>query len=376
MQKTELKFTLLLRRYVEMSYKVGDTISKYTVTREFDSANGGQCQWGFGEYGGEEFFIKKFLNPVYPGESSPGSEKGKQKRRDQCHEFEKKQLEIIKALSSCGDGGLVVRTIDCFKHGDEYGEHYFKVSQKVDTSSLSNKVHTLETKKKLLVMLTAIGALSILHKNGIIHLDLKPDNILIQEYETRLIAKIIDFDSSILKGEVVDSDMLVGDPVYYSPEFAQHIATHGETPPPNEKSDIFSMGLIFCRYWTGKPPIFSSTYNYAHQSVMKGEKLTLPNIGVDTGKADVKVSRLGGSLIKPKEIISDANPTEAGLRQLIERMLILDSGVRLSTSDVHSALKHLYHHGELPKTEPIKSTTTSSTDPKLSRLSFGKNLKT
>lgn len=321
-----------------MSYKVGDCIGKYTVTRDFDSANGGQCQWGFGEYGGEEFFIKKFLNPVYPGEKSPGSEKGKQKRRDQCHEFEKKQLAIINALSSCGDGGLVVRTIDCFKDGDEYGEHYFKVSQKVDTSSLSSKVHTLESKKKLLVMLTAIGALSILHKNGIIHLELKPDNILIQEYETRLIDKIIDFDSSILKGEVADSDMLVGDPVYYSPEFAQHIATHGETPPPNEKSDIFSMGLIFCRYWTGCPPIFSSTYNYAYQAVIKGEKPRFPN--VDTGKAELKVSRLGGSLIKTnKEIVSDSNPTEVGLRQLIYKMLVLDTGTRLSTSDVHAALR-------------------------------------
>ena len=225
-------------------------------------------------------------------------------------------------------------------------------------------------------MLTAIGALSILHKNGIIHLDLKPDNILIQEYETRLIAKIIDFDSSILKGEVVDSDMLVGDPVYYSPEFAQHIATHGETPPPNEKSDIFSMGLIFCRYWTGKSPAFSSTYNYAYQSVMKGEKLTLPNIGTDVGKTEVKTSRLSGSLIKTKEIVSDVNPTEAGLRQLIEKMLVLDSAARLSTSDVHSALKHLYHHGALPKPEPTKSTAPSSTDPKSSRLTFGKNLKT
>jgi eukaryotic-like serine/threonine-protein kinase len=358
-----------------MSYKVGDSIGKYTVTRDFDSANGGQCQWGFGEYGGEEFFIKKFLNPVYPGENSPGSEKGKQKRRDQCHEFETKQLAIINALSSCGDGGLVVRTIDCFKHGDEYGKHYFKVSQKVDTSSLSNQVHTLETKKKLLVMLTAIGALSILHKNGIIHLDLKPDNILIQEYETKLIAKIIDFDSSILKGELVDSDMLVGDPVYYSPEFAQHIATHGKTTPPNEKSDIFSLGLIFCRYWTGKPPIFSSTHNYAYQAVIKGEKLTFPSVDLDTGKTELKVSRLGGSLIKNKEIILDSSPTELGIRQLIYKMLVLDSGTRLSTSDVHSALKHLYHHGVLSKPEFTKSSAISSTDIKPSRLSFGKNLK-
>ena len=359
-----------------MSYKIGDVIGKYTVTRDFDSANGGQCQWGFAEYRGEEFFIKKFLSPVFPGEESPGSEKGKQKRRDQCHEFERKQLAIIKALSDCGDGGLVVRTIDCFRYGDEYGEHYFKVSQKVDTSSLSNKVHTLESKKRLFVMLTAMGALSILHKNGIIHLDLKPDNILIQEYESRLIAKIIDFDSSILKSESVEVEMLVGDPVYYSPEFAQCIATYGETPVPNEKSDIFSMGLIFYRYWTGQPPSFSPSYNYAYQAVSKGEKIILPFSSMGEGKTELKVSRLGGSLIKPSEKKLDLNPTEAGLRQLIERMLLLNRDARLSTLEVHQSLKHLYHHGTLPKSDMDKPSLSDLVDIKVPRLSFGKNLKT
>jgi eukaryotic-like serine/threonine-protein kinase len=357
-----------------MSYKIGDVIGKYKVTRDFDSANGGQCQWGFAEYGGNEFFIKKFLSPVYPGDESTGTEKGKQKRRDQCHEFERKQLAIIKALSDCGDGGLVVRSIDCFRHGNSHGEHYFKISQKVDTSSLSNKVHTLEMKKRLFVMLTAMGALSILHRTGIVHLDLKPDNILIQEYESKLIAKIIDFDSSILKGESVEVEMLVGDPVYYSPEFAQHIATHGETPVPNEKSDIFSMGLIFCRYWTGKSPNLSSSYNYAYEAVLKGEKLTLPSCSAGEEKSAVRMSRLGGSLIKSREIGLDTNPLEAGLRKLVEKMLILDRDSRLSTLEVHQTLKHLYHHGVLPRTETDKPIVPESVSSK-PRISFGKNLK-
>lgn len=183
-----------------MTYKIGDVIAgKYTVTRDFDSANSGQCQWGFASYNGEDFFIKKFLNPVYPGDLAPGSEKSKQKRRDRCHAFEKKQLAIQKALSACGRGGLVVVTVDFFKYGDEYGQHYFKVSQKVDTSSLSNKVYSLERKTRLFIMITAAGALKILHQKGIIHLDLKPDNILIQEWEDKYAAKIIDFDSSILE---------------------------------------------------------------------------------------------------------------------------------------------------------------------------------
>jgi eukaryotic-like serine/threonine-protein kinase len=358
-----------------MSYQIGDIVGNYTVTRDFDSANGGQCQWGFAEYGGEIFFIKKFLAPVYPGEKSGGSEAGKQKRRDQCYEFERKQLAIIKALSTCGDGGLVVRTIDCFRYGDESGEHYFKISQKVDTSSLSDKVHTLETKKRLFVMLTAVGALSILHKNGIIHLDLKPDNILIQEYESKLIAKIIDFDSSIIKGEPIEAEMLVGDAVYYSPEFAQYINSHGETPPPDEKSDIFSMGLIFCKYWTGKFPSFSSSYNYAHQAVIKGEKLTISLNHAKEIKTEEKKSRLKGSLVvKSDEVKSELNPTEAGLKKLIEKMLLLDPKNRLSISDVHQSIKHLYNHGTLPKfdTKDVISPVVSETR---TRLNFGKNLK-
>jgi len=354
-----------------MSYKVGDVVGKYTVTRDFDSANGGQCQWGFAEYGGEEFFIKKFLTPVYPGEKAPGSEKGKQKRRDQCHIFEKKQLAIIKALADCGNCGLVVRTIYCFRHGNDSGEHYFKISQKVDTSSLSDKVHTLDPKTRLFVMLTAAGAVSILHKNGIIHLDLKPDNILIQEYESRLIAKVIDFDSSILEGESTEDDTLVGDVVYYSPEFAQHIATSGKTPKPTKKSDIFSLGLIFCKYWSGKLPTFSSSYNYAHEAVLKGENLSIPappGRAVKPGEA--KRSRLSGTLIKSETPVVSTDPLSAGIQQLIHKMLIPSPDSRLSIMEVHQNLKHLFHHGEL-----LKLNTDKNSDEPKTKLNFGKNLR-
>lgn len=322
-----------------MSYKVGDTIKEYTVTRNFDSANGGQCQWGFAKCSGQEFFIKKFLSPVYPGIQSHGSNKSKEKRIAQCREFENKQSAIIKALSACGNGGLVVKTIQLFKHGNEHGEHYFKVSQKVDTSSLSNQVHTLDEKQKLFVMLTAAGALRILHQNRIIHLDLKPDNILIQEYEGRLLAKIIDFDSSIIEGESTNPEALVGDTVYYSPEFAQYISTHGETPVPTKKSDIFSLGLILCRYWTGMLPISTSSYNYAYEAVLNGKQLFL-----------AKPSRLTGTLMKTRAIMSssDMSLTSRGVRQLIEKMLVLDVNARLSILEVHESLKHLYHYGTLP----------------------------
>ncbi|MCL1471231.1 protein kinase domain-containing protein [Argonema antarcticum] len=319
-----------------MSYKKGDIIAgKYLVTRDFDSANGGQCQWGFAlnSYDGNEYFVKKFLSPVYPGEDAPGSEKGKQKRRDQCEEFARKQLAIQNALSACGAGGSVVVMVDFFKYGDDYGEHFFKVCQKVDTSSLSKEIHTLETKKRLFVMLTAAGAMKILHSNGIVHLDLKPDNVLIQEWEGRQVAKIIDFDSSIIEGESIAAESLVGDPVYYSPEFAKHIATAGKTPAPTKKSDIFSLGLIFCQYWTGNRPVLSGSYTYAHEAVLDGKKLDLPPIKTTT--------KLGGTLIK--------NPLDTEVGKLIKKMLALSYEERPDINQVHQQLKYLYNNGVPPK---------------------------
>jgi serine/threonine protein kinase/predicted RNA-binding protein with RPS1 domain len=331
-----------------MSYKVGDNIAdKYKVTRDFTSAGGGTCQWGFGTYEGTEYFIKQFLTPVFPGINSPGTEKGKQKKREQCKKFELKHQAIQEALNAVGNDGLVVKTIDFFKYGNEYGEHYFKVCQKVDTSSISHKIHTLQVKDRLLVMITAAFALNILHRAEIIHLDLKPDNILIQERDKRQIAKLIDFDSSILEGESIAPEFLVGDQVYYSPEVAQYI-TNNEAPPPTNKSDIFSLGLIFCQYWTGKFPIFSkkNNYTYAYEAVINGEKLIIPEIENDSFKYEENKSprfRMSKNLEKSNKSKTEREktPIENEVYKLISRMLSSECLERPSISEVHQQLMEI-----------------------------------
>ncbi|NCO74552.1 MAG: S1 RNA-binding domain-containing protein [Cyanobacteria bacterium] len=265
-----------------MSYKTGDIIAnKYRITRDFSSAGGGTCQWGFvvNEENDDEteYFIKEFLKPVFPTDLASGSEGRKQKRREECYRFEERHKAIQDALSVVGTSGLVVKTEDFFRYGDEYGEHYFKICQKVDTSSLSSQIHTLDIQSKLLVMTTASFALKILHLRDIIHFDLKPDNILIQKHNDAHIAKIIDFDSSVLRDDIIDPSFLMGDQIYYSPEVAKYIISNGETEVPNEKSDIFSLGLIFCQYWTGQLPLFPHQYNYVYEAILDKKKISIPN---------------------------------------------------------------------------------------------------
>ncbi len=204
---------------------------------------------------------------------------------------------------------------------------------------------------------------------------------LIQEWEGKLIAKVIDFDSSLLEGESIAPDDLVGDPAYYSPEFGQHIATSGETPPPTKKSDIFSLGLIFCQYWTGKFPTLPSDAHYAYEALLKGDRLTIP-IAASSGKVGSEGTgissrlRFSSNFKKTAKSKTEPESMDTTISQLIEKMLVLDHSKRLSINDVQQSLKHLYRSGTLPKTEieepspPIEFKKTESSG----RLRIGKNL--
>lgn len=326
-----------------MPLKRGDTIGSYQVTKDFGSANSGQGEWGFAAKGGREFFVKRFLAPVYPGIKAPGTDEGKQSRIQDCEAFQAKQNSMIKALNACGDGGIVVKTKELILSGNEVAKNFYKVSEKVDTSSLSDKVHTLEPKDRLFLMMTAAGGIKILHKNGIIHLDIKPDNILIQSYNERLVAKIIDFDSSILVGEKADPETLVGDFIYYAPEFANFIITNGDTKPPGKPADVFSLGLVFSGYWWGKSPTFSDDYSYACQAILDGDSLSLPYDRTNTTRSRLRMSSRLKKSSGRSLTARPADPMEGGIIRLIEKMLAPEPEKRPTMPEVHKTVSKLYH---------------------------------
>lgn len=95
-----------------------------------------------------------------------------------------------------------------------------------------------------------LDALVETHKNGIIHCDLKPENIMLTSVGARSdVVKLIDFGvASILSKTTDDEDrskLLVGTPQYMAPEQI----THAEIGP---WTDTYALGLILIELFTGQ----------------------------------------------------------------------------------------------------------------------------
>ncbi|WP_168210708.1 serine/threonine-protein kinase [Persicimonas caeni] len=97
------------------------------------------------------------------------------------------------------------------------------------------------------ILLTLLDALAHAHAAGVIHRDLKPDNILLGTWGSRLIPKLADFGLSRAFDGDASSSRLVGSPRYMAPEqIDRPWHTHGPW------SDLYALGCVAFELISGR----------------------------------------------------------------------------------------------------------------------------
>jgi tRNA A-37 threonylcarbamoyl transferase component Bud32 len=112
------------------------------------------------------------------------------------------------------------------------------------------------TPRQTALLVAAVArALAVAHRRGIIHQDVKPRNIMIDEAGQ---PRLLDFGLARLchawAGDAVPSDSISGTPTYMAPEQAR-----GETGRIDQRSDLFALGGVLYYLLTGKAPFTGRT---------------------------------------------------------------------------------------------------------------------
>jgi tRNA A-37 threonylcarbamoyl transferase component Bud32 len=101
-------------------------------------------------------------------------------------------------------------------------------------------------------------ALQAAHRLGIIHRDVKPDNIMLtRDADGALLVKILDFGIAKLKdsGDHTATGNVLGTPAYMSYEQASGLSSD----QLDGRSDIYSLGLVTYHMLVGEPPFRADT---------------------------------------------------------------------------------------------------------------------
>lgn len=262
-----------------------DVMNEYELLAPFQNENAGFSRWTYAVKEGRTYFVKEFLDPVYPTEESLSLTLCKQRILD-CEEYEKRKKFLYEKINNVSDGNLV-RIFEFFRCDNHY---YISTDKIIGEKIAFDKIGEIPFENRLFLCKSIAHSMMRLHQVHIVHADIKENNILIKKTKTeKYVGKIIDFDASFFENDPPKSeDELGGDQVYLAPEACQFIC--GDSIDLTCKIDVFSLGLLFHQYLTGKMPEYDiSKYDYAFEAVLDGQalccskELPLPLQSVITG---------------------------------------------------------------------------------------------
>ena len=245
-------------------------INGYILFSELKTTNSGFSKWGFAQRNGSRFFIKELIDPIYPVCADLLDSGVVARKRAICQQFEDRSKLLYHVINECSDGNLV--HIEDFFRCDS---HYYLVMEKIDAIGI-DEVMAIPIEDRVRICKALVHCLGRLHQRGIVHADIKLDNILFRRLPSgKVTGKLIDFDNCFWEMQPPRPDEEIhGDLVYMAPETFMMMQT--ETGTIDRAIDVFALGLVFHQIFTGRLPAFDArVYDYPFEAVLDGATLAV-----------------------------------------------------------------------------------------------------
>ena len=155
---------------------------------------------------------------------------------------------------------LHANTVRVFDFGEDATGHLYLAMELLEgelLTSCSDREGPLDVRKAIEIVQQILRSLGEAHSKGLIHRDLKPDNIYLARIEghAESVVKVLDFGiAKVFRDDGKPMDQLetqagtvFGTPRYMSPEQAQG-------KPLDQRSDLYAVGVLLYQLLVGHPP--------------------------------------------------------------------------------------------------------------------------
>ena len=177
--------------------------------------------------------------------------------------------------------------------GKNNNNDLFYTMKEVEGTPWSDKIDELPLEENLDILIKICNAIAFAHFKGVIHRDLKPDNVMLGDFGEVL---VMDWGLALVtqkssKHDTIQSTPgLGGTPVYMSPEMVT-----GPIKNITESSDIYLLGALLFRVLTGKPPHYgknvtqcvkAAAQNIIQKTELRGELIQIALKAMETKPED------------------------------------------------------------------------------------------